>query len=116
MDHDGNSAADEIRDTKKRIKEEFDSKGMYVWITEGKEIENYIKVKDINKAFGESDLQQVGSFDPFKDYIYPIVKNFENQKVAFSQKLEFDEDSLKIMNLERKIDDIALIIKKWNKK
>lgn len=116
MDHDEKSEEDEIRDTKKRVKEEFESKGMYVWITKGKEIENYLKAKDIIKSFNlEADLKQSESFQPFRDYISSIEPNFSNQKVAFAQKMTFDNDSLEIMDLEKRIDDLATIIKKWNR-
>ena len=115
MDHDGDSPEDEIRETKRRIKEEFESNNMYVWITEGKEIENYLRAKDINALYADATLEQVESFQPFKDYISSTEPNFANQKVAFAQKIVFGPDSLKIMDLEKRIDDIAEIIKKWNK-
>lgn len=115
MDHDGDSASEDIRDTKKRVKEEFESKEMFVWITQGKEIENYLKADDVNKAIG-SGLKQVEPFEPFVDYISSAVNNFANQKISFSQKIEFNNDSLRIMDLENRIDDIASIIKKWNSK
>ena len=115
MDHDGDSASEDIRDTKKRVKEEFESKEMFVWITQGKEIENYLKADVVNKAIG-SGLKQVEPFEPFVDYISSAVNNFANQKISFSQKIEFNNDSLRIMDLENRIDDIASIIKKWNSK
>ena len=115
MDHDGDSASEDIRDTKKRVKEEFESKEMFVWITQGKEIENYLKADVVNKAIG-SGLKQVEPFEPFVDYISSAVNNFANQKISFYQKIEFNNDSLRIMDLENRIDDIASIIKKWNSK
>lgn len=115
IDHDENSEKDEIRETKKRVKNEFESKNMYVWITKGKEIENYLKKEDINKAFSEQkQLEQVGDYEAFKDYISPIEPNFSSQKVAFAQKIEFNEESLKIMDLENRINEIAARIKEWN--
>lgn len=115
MDHDESSEQEEIRETKKRVMREFESNNMYVWITKGKEIENYLRKDDINKAFPEyNDLEQVGEYEVFKDYISSIESNFANQKVAFSQKISFNDDSLKIMDLETRIDDIAERIKKWN--
>ena len=116
MDHDGASADEGINNTKKRVKDEFESKGMYVWVTEGKEIENYLKASDINASFNEdSQLGQVGPFQPFKDYISSLEPSFPNQKVAFSQKMVFNEESLEILDLKKRIDDIAGIIKKWNR-
>ena len=116
MDHDENSEDDEIRDTKKRIKEEFESKGMYVWVTKGKEIENYLKADDIVASLKINDsLKQVEPYQHFKEYIYPIEPNYNNQKVSFAQRMSFGKDSLQIMDLEKRIDDIAAVIQKWNK-
>ncbi len=39
-----------INDTKRRLKDEFDSGPGYAWITEGREIENYLKAEDIQDA------------------------------------------------------------------
>ena len=117
MDHDENSLNDEVRNTKQRIKDEFESRNMYVWITQGKEIENYLKIDDIKRIYGdEINMNQVKSFESFKDYISPLEPYFANQKVAFSQKFFFDDNSLKIMDLEKRIDEIAAIIKSWNNK
>ncbi len=117
MDHDENGPNDEIRSTKKRIKDEFESRNMYIWITQGKEIENYLKIDDIKSIYGdEINMVQVEPFEPFKDYISSLEPNFVNQKVAFSQKFIFNGNSLKIMDLEKRIDDIATIIKGWNNK
>ena len=115
MDHDEESEKDEIRPTKKRVEKEFESRNMYVWITKGKEIENYLKKEDIYRAFPEyKQLEQVGEYETFKDYIAPIESNFSNQKVPFSHKISFDDQSLKIMDLENRIDEIAIRIKEWN--
>jgi dihydroorotate dehydrogenase len=119
MDHDEDSEEQDIRKTKQRIKKEFEEKNMYVWITEGKEIENYIFVSDIKTAyndFGEKAKikEQVEAFEKFSDYIKLLVNNFSSQKVSFAHKINFTSDSLKIMDLEKRIDTIAGIIKKWN--
>lgn len=117
MDHDEKTAEEKIRPTKQRVKEEFEAKGKFVWITQGKEIENYLKADDIKKSLDLDEsiqLDQADSFDSFKDYISPYFDNFENQKVVFSQKMEFGKDSLDIMDLTEKIDEIAARIKEWN--
>ncbi|MFT9418969.1 ATP-dependent nuclease [Acetobacter sp.] len=50
MDSDKKSDDDKINNTKKRIKKEFEINGGYVWITQGREIENYLNYPDIQEA------------------------------------------------------------------
>ena len=47
MDSDKRSASAEINETKKRVKNEFDQHGLFSWITQGKEIENYLSCKSL---------------------------------------------------------------------
>lgn len=117
MDHDEDSPEKEVRETKKRVKEEFEKHGKFVWVTKGKEIENYLKAEDIKISLNlneNAQIKQVAEFEPFKEYIFDYYKNFENQKVSFSQKMVFNPGSLKRLDLEEKIDEIAKNIKRWN--
>ena len=117
MDRDEDSPEKKIRDTKKRVKDEFESRNMYVWITKGREIENYLMSKDINRSLGLSEdkaLEQIGESDKFRDYISSAKPSFEGQKVAFAQEMTFDDSSLGIMDLKERINDIAKKIKEWN--
>ena len=52
MDSDKRNSKDSINTTKKRIKEEFENNGSIIWVTEGREIENYLSKRVINKEYG----------------------------------------------------------------
>ncbi len=52
IDSDKKSAKVEINDTKKRVSDEFAQDSDFVWITQGKEIENYLKPELIKKTLG----------------------------------------------------------------
>lgn len=53
IDSDKKYASAKINDTKKRVKEEFEKQGFMCWITQGKEIENYLTARSINQAFNK---------------------------------------------------------------
>ena len=116
MDHDENSEEDPIRQTKQRIRDEFSAKNMGVWVTKGKEIENYLTAKDLNAAFNTKSLKQVGTYEKFQDYINDTEPNFVSKKVSFAKKIAFTEESLNYLDLEVKITEMAKFIKKWNSK
>lgn len=50
IDSDKDKRRARINDTKKRLKDEFDNGPGYAWITEGREIENYLKPESIKNA------------------------------------------------------------------
>lgn len=98
----------EDKATKKRIKEEFTNKNMFYWITEGREIENYISKKVINKKYGDNKFEQIGKYQDFKDYIKEVDDDFDSSKVSFARGLSFEsEDELGIMDLLEKLKSLA---------
>lgn len=127
MDSDKTSENDSINNTKKRILEEFDEKKMFSWITAGKEIENYLSKKDINKLplFKEengkklkisdhNDLPQVNRYEEFSNYIKDVEPRFENMKVQFSKSIDMDSDSLDVLDLSTKVKELINVILEWN--
>jgi hypothetical protein len=53
IDSDCKKGKKRISDTKTRIREECEKNGVYCWITDGKEIENYLSPNLISKVYGE---------------------------------------------------------------
>ena len=53
IDSDKKRADDEINATKKRVKHEFEQSSYFVWVTRGKEIENYVGPGLIREALVE---------------------------------------------------------------
>ena len=80
MDSDKTNKHAGINKTKRRIQSEFNNLGCICWITKGKEIENYLTANSINKSYG-CNLNDVGQFELFPEYIKKTVKNFTNKKV-----------------------------------
>ncbi len=116
MDSDKKARSTPIRETKKRVKAEFDNKGFFCWISKGKEIENYVAVEAINAAYS-SKLDPIGQYEEFPEYIEKYDKYFTNHKVETARKLcEYItvENSEGILDLKQQIEGLYKEIQKWN--
>lgn len=117
IDSDIREEGKEINDTKKRIKEELEKSGQLVWITSGKEIENYLLKQDLAKVFGaESITSQVGKYELFPEYIKTVDPDFSSHKVDFARKVRpsISSDSFSLLDLGERIDELVRRIRLWN--
>ena len=118
IDSDRRTKNAKINRTKARIREEFEKINGFCWITQGKEIENYIPASAINQKY-DTKKSNRGQYDLFPDYIERIVKNFSNQKVPFAKGIAEHitaENSQEMLDLEKQIKKLYETIKQWNKK
>jgi len=69
IDSDRVNAADELNATKTRVVQEFRKAGRPVWITEGREIENYIAPSFLARTFGLG-APSIGQFDSVFDLVH----------------------------------------------
>lgn len=117
IDSDKRRKSSVINDTKRRIRDEFKEKSLFCWITQGKEIENYIKAENLSEAF-KKEMKQCGQFELFPDYIEPVYKNFKSKKVEFAREItetmvsEKDVDG--ILDLKNQVKKLVDCINKWN--
>lgn len=119
MDSDKRGRRSHINDTKKRVKEEFESFHALCWITQGKEIENYIPYSAIEQAYDRKLDRQCGQYDLFPDYIKSIAPHFSGEKVIFANKVckyISAENSSEILDLKKQIDKLINTIRRWNPK
>ncbi len=104
-----------INETKRRIRSEFETSGYFCWITEGKEIENYVSCEAVNSIY-KSNLNQIEQFDCFNNYIRKYDPAFESHKVDSARSYcEFitADNSASIMDLKDQISKLYRTIKKW---
>ena len=116
IDSDRRQKKSKINETKTRIRSEFSQINGFCWITQGKEIENYIPAAAINSKYG-STLENIKQFELFPDYIAKIQKNFSNQKVPFARGIVphiTRENSCEMLDLEKQIKKLYETIQKWN--
>ena len=116
MDSDLLSDDETINETKTRIKNEFERNSMPVWVTKGKEIENYISCDDLKKIYQDNNLAQIKQYEKFPEYIKDAEPNFSLKKVEFAKTITPLIEKTNVLDLEEKIKEVVNEIKKWNKK
>lgn len=79
-----------INPTKSRIKKELTSLNLICWITDGREIENYIPIDVLENYYGFHKNVKFGSYDDIKVVLNSIKSNegnkFERNKVKFANE------------------------------
>lgn len=118
IDSDKKKPRDRINSTKARIKREMATIGGFCWITEGKEIENYLSTEAIRAKFGEG-ITALEQYTLFPEYINRYFKNFKTQKVKFAKEIVKHitvENSESVLDLKKRIEELYSMIQKWNRK
>lgn len=120
MDSDKDAPRKHLNDTKRRLKAEFEQEPGFVWVTEGREIENYVPpdqmaaaIKKIYKDF--KMLAKTGKFD--KSYIFKnaggkLVKSVD--KVAIARAIAEGKPSLDVLDLRSQISKLVKFIRDAN--
>ncbi len=117
MDSDKQAEKSHINSTKRRVRDEMKAKGLFCWITQGKEIENYLSSEALNKTY-HSELEQIGAYEEFPTYIKKQDPNYVNHKVDSSRAIVQNitkENSKDILDLRTNIEKLYVEISKWNR-
>lgn len=122
MDSDKDNESDTINETKKRIVAEVGRMGGIVWITDGREVENYLPHEAIGNYYGRQLQTPLEKFKRIEDYIQTEVgkeqrKGFEKSKVEFAAKIcpRLTRESISNnTDLSSKLANLCQKIKKWN--
>ncbi|MCW3106003.1 MAG: hypothetical protein JWQ09_509 [Segetibacter sp.] len=118
MDRDGLSG--KINETKTRISKEI-GEGHF-WVTQGREIENYLSKNIINKwlfSKGQKPInEQLSTNDKIEIVVQSINDKFDysKNKNTFSKELiqYFEPEDLKQLDLLKKLKELVRLIEKWN--
>ncbi|WP_194894723.1 AAA family ATPase [Catenulispora pinisilvae] len=117
MDSDRAKPHDPINGTKRRIIAEFEDRG-YAWLTQGREIENYVPADVLHQATtGVHSGTSVST--PSSDV---FGKRFEEMGVSNPNKVRIAEEAIKSLNgevwdvldLRQRVNELALYVRKWN--
>lgn len=120
IDSDKTDSKKRINQTKLRIKKEFMQNQAIVWITQGKEIENYLSRNIFNKVYKVN--KQIGQYEKIDDFLNEnsrkknIGKYYVTNKAAESISIakEMTREDINILDLETQISTIVKQIKIWN--
>lgn len=115
MDSDKQQEDEPIRKSKLRVKSEMEANDYLVWITEGKEIENYIPAEAVNKRFS-SEKSQVEKYEPFNRYIEELDDSFSSHKVEFAKDIVkyINRENMGVLDLTERISELIARIEQWN--
>lgn len=105
---------EEINSTKKRVAQEFQNSSSLVWITAGKEIENYVDSKLWEEKLGTSE--PLGQYDCFTDYYKQVPKYKSATKVDLAREIveHITADNWEQYDLKEWIAEIYQQIHRWN--
>lgn len=120
IDSDRSQSQEEINDTKNRIKSEFDNELGFAWITEGREIENYVEPTILENAVKEVYKEKAPNL---KTGPYDNCLKYENKKnelcsldkIKVANKVTSVPTNLDVLDLRKMIDRIVKFIRDSNK-
>lgn len=123
MDRDGKTINTKLNQTKERIKKELGDNR--VWITRGREIENYITDKTLQNWLTTKHGFKNNITNTLNDKLETIIENQPTlQKLKYNLNKNkyateivnfIEKDDLNNLDLKSNIENIISLIKKWNK-
>lgn len=124
IDSDKRTVDAPIAEFKTRIRAEAEASGITCWITDGREIENYVHEDAVNKAFSEKVQLNyfLGQFDKIDVELSKATnaagvreRKYENSKVQYSKRIA--EHIQKIhapYDLEVRMTMLINLVRRWN--
>jgi putative ATP-dependent endonuclease of the OLD family len=120
IDKDAKRITDNLNSTKQRIQNEIGENNC--WITNGREIENYISESTIRQWLENRNIicQEKINFDKFEKFenILPLISPVYNlNKNGYSKEIVnfITNEDLDILDLKSKIQNLVESIQKWNR-
>lgn len=121
IDSDKKSEHTRINNTKSRIKSECQYNNIMCWITNGREIENYVSIDIISKSLNFNVDISFSKYDDIKDILNSLEENlgnkFESDKVKFAKIFteNMNIDNCKsTLDLDSNMKKVIKIISDWN--
>lgn len=111
-----------LNKTKKRIIEEAKKQGILVWVTKGREIENYIPELLVKKKYNKENSKcSFGQFQNIEEFIDKLKKGegnkFLKDKINFAKDITNDcnwEDFKNCYDLDKMITKVESKVLDWN--
>ncbi len=120
MDSDMKTAEDKINETKERVRDEFAKGSDFVWVSQGRKIENYLKPEYIQAALADlyGEDMEIIKYSQYGNCIKFRKPGETKYKVADKIRLagrivEKDAD-LNVLDLSEKIESVILYIRESN--
>jgi hypothetical protein len=120
IDSDRDGARGRLNATKRRIREEFTRDGGLVWITRGREIENYLSQSDLRRAIasaegGGSPLGTKSAFEQALRYRRPGKRVLlEANKLRVARAASCQPLDLDVLDLQLRVKELCQFIRAAN--
>ncbi|MBT5824019.1 ATP-binding protein [Candidatus Peregrinibacteria bacterium] len=122
IDRDRDNGDDPINDTKQRIADEAESIDAMVWVTDGREIENYLAKETLDQHFERTDLPDIGQFQKFPEYLNANLADgegdkFSSKKTVFAAKISpllTKASIITRLDLNERMLELCAKIRQWN--
>jgi len=119
MDSDRSGCEQEINETKKRIQREFDREPGFGWVTEGREIENYVKPEVLEEAVRvvcpkAVPLTKKGTYDNCLKYKNESGEVRTVDKIKVAKRVVETEDDLDVLDLRKMVQKLVEFIREAN--
>lgn len=119
IDSDRRSDKGRLNSTKSRIKLEFERIGSMVWVTKGREIENYVHPTVLSSVFASSPVAVPQKLDSVMEWVLSDAKRkkIAPDKITLASKVverTLDKSALSILDLENQMKDLVSKIEDWN--
>ena len=120
IDSDRKSPGEWLNRTKRRVKKDFEDNDMFVWVTSGKEIENYIPEDLWNESVTEvhPKIHKHFKWDQFADVVtlrkYKAKINKIVDKIAVARQVTSKPPDYSILDLDKQITTLIRAIRKAN--
>lgn len=114
IDSDKEKKGARVNDTKRRLKDEFDCGPGYAWITEGREIENYLKPENIKNAISQvhPEAKCKSTFGQYENTLLIKTKTGKDSQASkvdvakyIVENCEFDLNQLDLKKQTQKLID-----------
>lgn len=103
-----------LNETKKRIKDEVTKIGGYVWITAGREVENYTPI-DVFARVCNAQAPKVDCYTQIPKL--RLLKNFKENKVAIAHAVAPETQKADLvghLDIWQRLEELCAKIKRWN--
>lgn len=120
IDSDRPTSHARLNETKKRLRDEFDQGPGFAWITDGREVENYVPIKSVSEAVSKTipSATWLGSDDRFGNLLkIRRASGSEDQasKVDVAKWITINtEPDLKILDLRQQLSKLVAFIRESN--
>ena len=120
MDSDRRKSGGRINATKKRLRDEFDNDQGHVWITDGREIENYLPEEHVKEAIAETipSAKMPGSFGRYGKVLSITTKGgrkTQAPKVEVARHIACNlEPDFSILDLDTQVSKLVEFIHSSN--